>query len=207
MKPLSYTADETYLINIDDNDPVPVDKPGIYHFQLDTLNPEGLTFFFFDEDFPLLTSADNLLQSVRYLTTREEFSKISQSRDIKAAVDEFWLSKAGNRERARLLIKTYYGRVQTANRLFTSYLEGWKTDRGLVYVIFGTPNSVYKNSLTETWMYNQTSGQSTLSFTFEKKKNPFTDNDYMLRRNPWYDLPWFRAVEIWRDGRVYNDTY
>lgn len=204
---LSYVADESYLISVDESDPIPLEKTGIYHFQYDTMVAEGYSFFVFNEDFPRLTNVNGLLESVRYLTTREEFSKISSSKNIKAAVDEFWIDKAGNRERARELIKAYYGRVQTANRLFTSYLEGWKTDRGLIFVIFGTPGTVYRSNNTETWLYSQTAGQPTLSFVFEKKKNPFTDNDFMLRRNPYYDIPWYRAVETWRDGRIYNDSY
>lgn len=204
---LSYVANESFLIEVDETDPIPLQKPGIYHFQYDTMVMEGYSFFIFNEDFPKLTNVGGLLESVRYLTTREEFSKISASTNIKAAVDAFWIDKAGNRERARELIKAYYGRVQTANRLFTSYLEGWKTDRGLIFVIFGTPGTVYRGNNTETWLYSQTAGQPTLSFVFEKKKNPFTDNDFMLRRNAYYDIPWYRAVETWRDGRIYNDSY
>ncbi|MFN5324652.1 MAG: GWxTD domain-containing protein [Bacteroidota bacterium] len=204
---LSYVANESYLIDIGGTDPIPLDKPGMYHFQFDTLVPEGYTFHVFDEDFPRLTHVGGLLESVRYLTTREEFARINSSKNIKASVDEFWLSKAGNRERAKELIKSYYGRVQTANRLFTSYMEGWKTDRGLIYVIFGTPGTVYRGNDSETWLYSQTAGQPTLSFVFEKKKNPFTSNDFMLRRSIYYDLPWYRAVETWRDGRIYNDSY
>ena len=204
---LSYIGSESYLIKVDETDPIPLEKPGIYHFQFDTLVPEGYTFFIFNEDFPKLTQVAGLLESVRYLTTREEFARISNSKNIKAAVDEFWIDKAGNRERARELIKAYYGRVQTANRLFTSYLEGWKSDRGLIFVIFGSPGTVYRSDNTETWLYSQTAGQPTLNFVFEKKKNPFTDNDFMLRRNPYYDIPWYRAVETWRDGRIYNDSY
>jgi GWxTD domain-containing protein len=204
---LSYVADESYLIELNESDPIPLEKPGIYHFQYDTLIAEGYSFFIFNEDFPRLTNVNGLLESIRYLTTREEFSKIASSKNVKAAVDDFWIEKAGNRERARELIKAYYGRVQTANRLFTSYLEGWKSDRGLIFVIFGSPGTVYRGNNNETWLYSQTAGQSTLSFVFEKKKNPFSDNDFMLRRNPYYDIPWYRAVEIWRDGRIYNDSY
>lgn len=206
-KVLSYVADETYLIDVDETDPIPLNKHGIYHFQYDTLVPEGYTFFVFNEDFPRLTNVSGLIESVRYLTTKEEFAKINNSKNIKAAVDEFWLSKAGNRERARELIKAYYSRVQTANRLFSSYMEGWKTDRGLIYVIFGSPGTVYRGTDTETWLYSQTAGQPTLSFVFEKKRNPFTTNDYMLRRSSYFDIPWYRAVETWRDGRIYNDSY
>jgi len=207
QKPLSYKADETYLIDLGKDTTIRLSKPGIYHFQYDTLVKEGLTLFRFEEDFPRLTSAENLIESIRFLTTREEFDKILVSPDKKQAVDEYWLAMAGNRERARVLIKSYYSRVQNANNFFTSYLEGWKTDRGLIYIIFGPPSSIYRNDETETWNYSQINNYGPLSFTFEKIKNPFTSSDYKLRRSNYYELPWYRAVDSWRDGRVVNDSY
>ena len=32
-----------------------------------------------------------------------------------------------------------------------------------------------------------------------------TDEDYILNRSQIYDAAWYKAVEIWRFGRVYND--
>lgn len=206
-RPLSYKSDKTLVLNKEMDDIVIADYPGIYHFQFDTLIQEGYTFFYFDEDFPRLTSATGLIESIRYLTTREEYSKIQTSKNKKEAVDDFWLQLGGNRERARLLIKSYYSRVQLTNRFFTSYVEGWKTDRGLIYIIFGPPASVYRSSDSESWNYSSNSYYGTLNFTFDKIKNPFTDNDYKLRRNKYYEIPWYKAVDSWRDGRVVNDNY
>jgi len=206
-KPLSYKSDVSYLIDLKKGESIVLDKPGIYHFQYDTLIKEGFTFFRFEADFPRLTSAENLIESIRFLTTREEFDKILVSSNKKQAVDEYWLSMAGNRERARVLIKNYYSRVQYANNFFTSYLEGWKTDRGLIYIIFGPPASIYRNNQTENWNYSQINNYGPLSFTFDKINNPFSSSDYQLRRNNYYELPWYRAVDSWRDGRVVNDNY
>lgn len=206
-KVLSYKADHTYVINMENPEEIELSQPGIYHFQYDTLIREGLTLFRFEEDFPRLTSAENLIESIRFLTTRDEFDKILVSQDKKKAVDEYWLSMAGNRERARVLIKSYYSRVQHANNLFTSYFEGWKTDRGLIYIIFGPPSAIYRNNLTETWNYSQVNNYGPLSFTFDKLNNPFSSNDYQLRRSNYYELPWYKAVDSWRDGRVVNDNY
>ena len=206
-KPLSYRADKSYYIDFEKGVPIVLDQPGIYHFQYDTLIKEGLTLFRFEEDFPRLTSADNLIESIRFLTTREEYDKILVSTDKKQAVDEYWLSMAGNRERARVLIKSYYSRVQHANNFFTSYLEGWKTDRGLIYIIFGPPSSIYRNIESESWNYSQINNYGPLSFTFDKINNPFSSNDYQLRRSSYYELPWYKAVDSWRDGRVVNDSY
>ncbi|MBL0343164.1 MAG: GWxTD domain-containing protein [Bacteroidetes bacterium] len=207
VRPLSYIGDEVSSIDLSKSELLTLDKPGIYHLQFDTLTKEGLTLFRFDEDFPRLTSAENLIESIRFLTTREEFDKIVGSADKKQAVDSYWLSMAGNRERARVLIRSYYSRVQTANMLFTSYLEGWKSDRGLIYIIFGPPNTVYRTNKNENWNYSQTYNYGPLNFTFEKVFNPFSTNDYELRRSSYYEMPWYRAIDSWRDGRVVNDNY
>ena len=194
------------IIDLASEEPVYLDKTGIYHFQYDTLVKEGLTVFRFEEDFPRLTAAESLIESIRFLTTREEYDKIRSSTDKKQAVDEYWLSMAGNRERARVLIRSYYSRVQYANFFFTSYFEGWKTDRGLIYIIFGPPSSIYRDNDSESWNYSQVNNYGPLSFTFDRINNPFSPNDYRLRRSIYYELPWYRAVDTWRDGRVVNES-
>lgn len=207
VKPLSYISDEVRLIDLSQREEIVLEKLGMYHFQFDTMQKEGFTFFRQEEDFPLLTSATGLIESIRYLTTRQEYDKILNSADKKQAVDSYWLSMAGNRERARNLIKSYYSRVQFANRMFSSHVEGWKSDRGIIYIIFGPPATVYRSDETETWSYSQNSYYGSLNFNFDKLLNPFSDNDYKLRRNSYYEIPWYRAVDSWRDGRVVNDTY
>jgi len=206
-KLLSYSSDQTTMLDLNEDNRIKVTRPGIYHFQFDTMVKEGYTFFYFEEDFPNLTNAESLIESIRYLTTREEFSKILSSKDRKQAVDDFWLKLGGNRERARILIKNYYSRVQYANRFFTSYYEGWKTDRGLIYIIFGPPASVYRTDVSESWNYSSNSYYGSLTFTFDKLSNPFTDNDFTLRRSNYFEIPWYKAVDSWRDGRVVNDNY
>ena len=48
---------DNVVIDLEKREPILLDKPGIYHFQYDTLIKEGLTLFRFEEDFPRLTSA------------------------------------------------------------------------------------------------------------------------------------------------------
>ncbi len=206
QKPLSYKAWNTTVLDWPLISPVILDEPGIYHFQFDTMVREGLTLFVFEEGFPKLNSHESLIESIRFITNREEYDKMRNSRDIRDAIENFWLEMSGNRERARVLIKSYYSRVQLANIFFSSYCEGWKTDRGLIYIIFGPPSSMYLTKTTENWNYSQNYNYGPLNFTFDKLKNPFSSNDYKLRRSPYYEIPWYRAVDSWRDGRVVNET-
>ncbi|MBL6872305.1 MAG: GWxTD domain-containing protein [Flavobacteriales bacterium] len=176
---------------------------GFVFFQLDTLNDLGFTLFNFHNDYPLLKSAEQLIPPLRYLTTKDEFDLLVSSINPKVAVDKYWLSNATSKERARTLIRVYYSRVEFANKLFSCHLEGWKTDRGMISIIFGTPSytSLVRNS--EVWIYGDENNIHSLKFVFDQKPNPFSSNDFVLSRNYSYKNPWYRAVESWRNGKVY----
>ncbi len=204
-KPLDYKADSTFTIELGNDQSFQFTKKGIYHFQSDTTGRQGLTLFIFDSGYPELTDTKQLLEPLRYLTTRREYEALTKEPDSKKAVDEYWLSLAGNQDRGRELIRKYYTRVEEANKLFTSYHEGWKTDRGLIYIIFGSPNIVYKSSTTESWIYGEVKNVLSVTFNFTKTQNPFTDNDYSLIRSPSYETTWYTAVDVWRQGRVFKE--
>ena len=82
-------------------------------------------------------------------------------------------------------------------------MEGWKSDRGIIYIIFGVPNVVYKHKNYENWIYGEENNMMSLSFVFHKVDNPITDNDFVLSRSPVFKNNWFRAVDSWRSGRIY----
>src|SRR5205085_2026998 len=81
------------------------------------------------------------------------------------------LGIGGSNERARELLKRYYGRVKEANRNFTSYCEGWKTDRGMIFIIFGPPVNVYHSRRDEVWVYGNEANPGALRFIFNKLEN------------------------------------
>jgi GWxTD domain-containing protein len=202
----SYKADSMYAVQLNDSGFVKLNlnEKGFYHFQQDTAKQEGLTLFIYKGNYPEITHVDQLTEPLRYLTSTLEFSNIVNSDDIKSAVDYFWLDKCGSKERARETIKQYYSRVEKANKLFSSFVEGWKTDRGMIAIIFGEPHSISRSVDSETWFYNKERAYSYITFSFIKVKNPFTDNDYILSRDPGFKPQWYRAVESWRQGRAYN---
>jgi GWxTD domain-containing protein len=201
----NFKPDSEFTLQTDDAIPLNFIEEGIYHFQTDTGNYEGLSLYRFKEGFPAVTTPDRMIETIRYLTSRKEFEEIGSSDSRKGAVDKFWLDIGGNQDRTRILIKKYYSRIQEANRHFTSFTEGWRTDRGMIYIVFGPPNFVYKNSVSENWVYGQPNNALSLNFFFTRVNNPFTDNDFTLSRAPIYESNWYRAVDLWRQGRVYND--
>lgn len=183
---------------------LPVKSKGIYHIVADSSGMEGLTLFRFDESYPNITEAYQMVTPLRYISSNDEFQKLITSKNPKQDVDDFWITAStGSKDRARELIHSYYNRIQDANRYFTSYEEGWKTDRGMIYLIFGPPNSIYRSSEGETWTYGEERNYMALSFSFIKLDNPFSDNDYALQRSANYRNLWYNAVDLWREGRIY----
>ena len=200
QKTFQYAPDSLYSIPVT-NGITPALKflyKGFYNYRSDTSQTEGFTIFRFYDGYPKITTAEQMLLSLRYLTGKNEYDDLVLKKNKKEAVEDFWLELAGNPERAKEMIKSYYNRVQDANRLFTSYLEGWKTDRGIIYIVYGIPNIVYKNKDIETWTYGEDRNMLSISFNFTKVTNPFTDNDYSLSRSPAYKDGWYLAVDNWR---------
>jgi len=196
----SYKSDEWKRLGFEDQTTLMLDRQGIYHYQWDTLSMSGLSIFVFNEDFPLHTRAVQLIGPIRYITSQKEYDEIISSEDVKSSIDNFWIQKAGSFDRGRKLISTYYSRVQDANVLFTSYFEGWKTDRGMVYIVFGEPETVYRSEEFEDWTYSYGFDRKLL-FSFRKMQNPFSENDFELERQKIFESPWYYAVEEWRKGR------
>jgi GWxTD domain-containing protein len=173
-------------------------KPGIYHIQADTSQPEGYTLFFFREHYPKISEPGLMILATRYLATSREYKALISSENNKKAIDKFWLDITGNPERARILIREYYTRVEQVNRLFYTHKPGWKTDRGMIYIIMGPPQVVYRSNNVETWIYGESEQYNALKLDFTKVNNPFTNNDYSLNRSPIYKDEWFFAIDVWR---------
>lgn len=164
----------------------------------------GFAIFKSSKDFPKITSGFGLVAPLRFICSNDEYSELATSENPRKSVESFWIKKCGSKERARELIKQYYSRVNNSNLYFTSYIEGWKTDRGMVSIIYGRPTTIIKRKNVETWHYGSQNSSSSLSFTFEKVENPLSSNDFRLMRNINFKPSWYRALEFWRAGRVYT---
>jgi len=184
------------------------DEPGIYHFAIEENSRyTGLSLFQYPDEFPEVNNAQEMLEPLRFITSRKEYAKMAKYQDLKKAVDEFWLSTTNDPEKAKKLVKGYYNRVENANYYYTSYKEGWKTDRGIIYIVFGPPGIVYRSLTGESWSYGEQSNFKSLTFNFSKINNPFTNNDYVLQRSSIYKNPWYRAIDSWRQGKVASLDY
>ena len=204
-QPFQYKADSTFVMQLSAKGEVDFTMPrnGFYHFQVDTTKREGFTLYNFKDAFPEVKNAEGMILPLRYITSREEYDALSTSVNKKADVEKFWLDCTGNMDRAKEVIRKFYTRVNDANAYFSSYIEGWKSDRGLIYLIYGSPNTIYRTANTETWVYGEESNINSLQYVFVRVNNPFTDNDFSLERSGTYRQSWYMAVDVWRQGRAY----
>jgi GWxTD domain-containing protein len=125
---------------------------------------------------------DSELQYLHEATTEEE----KRRRFL-----EFWSKRDPEPATSRNeLMEEYYGRVAYANQNFGHYLEGWRTDMGMVYIRFGTPDNIERHPFEynvkpyEIWYYYQFNRQ----FIFVDESG---FGDYRLR---------YPTTDLW--GRV-----
>ena len=108
---------------------------------------------------------DEAVDQLVYIASPEEMSYIrkGETRDEKILrFKEFWKKKdAVPSTEENEVFNEYYRRIAFANANFSHYIKGWKTDRGMVYIILGNPNNVdrhpfeYNSKPYEVWDYYQ----------------------------------------------------
>lgn len=195
--------------------PVMFPREGIYLLSPDSLIREGLVLYNFGPDHPTMTSPETMIPPLAYIATQEEMDTMLTAEKQKLALDNFWLRRTGSIERSKELIRIYYNRTLYANYYFTSYKAGWLTDRGMIYIVYGPPDKIYKNPEGESWGYRKPRVKSRwgsrysvedqyLWFNFRKEKNVFSDRDFVLNRASTPISYWDIAVARWREGKVFR---
>ena len=187
-------------ISLNSNDSINLNKEGLYYFHL-TGNKVGHSIIVRDAKYPKFSSIDRLVEGLRYLATEEEYLKMTTSFNKKELFDEFWLNNTKSEAKARRTIKEYFKRVKEANLLFTNYKEGWKTDMGMIYILFGPPSKVFVRTDGIMWIYSKTFELPRVAFLFKQVNTAFTEDHYTLERKAEFQNLWFRTVDLWRSGK------
>lgn len=214
-KTLDYEPEKVVAIPYSDTLPMMFPKEGIYLCTVERTLREGFTFFNMGSSFPAMTSPEIMIEPLAYIASQWEVADLKSSNKPKVALDDFWIQCGGNVDKSRELIRIYYTRVLYSNYYFTSYKEGWRSERGMIYIIYGPPDKVYKTSDGERWGYKKPriksrwGGRYTLSddyvfFNFKKRDNLFSDNDFYLSRSETLVTYWDKAVFSWRKGIVFR---
>jgi GWxTD domain-containing protein len=108
---------------------------------------------------------DKAIDQLRYVARESEMEYMREAKDPtekRRRFLEFWKKRDPDpRTAENELMEEYYARVDYANKNFTHYVEGWRTDRGMVYIYLGAPDNIERypfqsNSKPyEIWYYNQ----------------------------------------------------
>lgn len=110
-----------------------------------------------------VTDLDKAISQMVYIATPDELNKLKDSKNNEEKLRnflEFWKKKdpSPNNEENEVF-NEYFRRVAYANDNFSNYNEGWRTDRGMVYIILGAPNNIdrhpfeYDSKPYEIWEY------------------------------------------------------
>lgn len=172
-------------------------QEGLYLFQTDTTASMGFSYVVKNRSYPKYTTIQTLKEPMIYVTTTEEYNQIETAGEDKAKFDKVVLDFTRDKERAKIFMRNYFRRVELANVFFTSYKEGWKTDRGMVYLIFGPPDEVSRNGGNEVWYYRASSTR----YTFVKVGSVYDADNFVLLRDNRFAEDWYSTIDLWRKSR------
>lgn len=188
---------------------------GVYRMELMLKDSDGSIrmnmardFSIKDSQFPLVSTLNQLAESTIYLSDPDEFRfrKLHENPDsLKRSLDSFWAGFSQSIPRARSTISAYYARVEEANLMFSTFKEGWKTDPGMIYVLFGAPSSIEKTIDGMAWYYPSQSPDYSKVFFFEAVRNPegpLPKHNYILRRHQQYERLTQEQVLRLQQGRL-----
>jgi GWxTD domain-containing protein len=157
-----------------------------------------------DTDYPRITRLRQMCEALVYLATEKEFHAVMDApaeEEKRKQFDNFWLRLGESPPAAANLINQYYTRTEEANRLFSSYKEGWKTDQGMVYIVFGPPQLIEHEYLTERWSYDSGRVFAFHRETARRENVPF--EHWTLQRDALYEPLWEKEIGRWRRGQAF----
>ena len=98
------------------------------------------------------------IQNMRYILDDDEWKKLSKAKsdEQERLFIEYWLSRDPTPEtKENEIMDEYFSRINYSNVNFKTYTDGWKSDMGMIYVLFGPPDDleVYNDPLSR--MYQQ----------------------------------------------------
>lgn len=115
-------------------------------------------------DFPVaIKDIDVAISQLQYIATSEEMDnlrKLKTTSEKEKKFIEFWKKKdpSPGTPRNELMVE-YYNRIKIANERYSHYQEGWRTDMGMVFIIYGNPSNIDRHPFEnqtkpyEVWDY------------------------------------------------------
>lgn len=190
-------------------------KRGNYRFEVNLVGQgtidnkfKGRDFGVKSENFPNIESPEELARPLYYLMTKKNYKKmmaIKNPDSLKKAVDTFWLKHLKSVQKAKSVLKLYYERVEEANKQFSNFKEGWKTDEGMIFILFGPPYYVYSSLNQMQWTYGYDRSDPERNFYFTEHKIPskfYPFQNYVLIRSNNYFTIHYQQIQNWLNGYI-----
>lgn len=103
---------------------------------------------------------------IRSTVEENEFERLKTLEEKRKFMYNFWLKRDNVPSTVVNEYKVdYFKRVNEANKLFKQgFTEGWKTDRGRIYIVYGVPSEIERHSYDaetkayEVWTYDYLEG-------------------------------------------------
>ncbi len=116
------------------------------------------------EQLPMtITDIDRAIAQLRYVARETELDSIragATEEERRTRFLAFWKKRDPDPQTPRNeLMDEYYQRVAYANNNFTTFSEGWKSDRGMIYIRLGAPEQIERHPFDinarpyEIWYY------------------------------------------------------
>jgi GWxTD domain-containing protein len=201
---LKRTPDTSYVFPMLDTAYYNLRQKGMYFVRVDPKQEEGLSLFNFGGSFPQVRTPDELMEPLFYLATLAEYRDLRKESNRKLAVDNYWLKMGNSMEKSRELIRIYYNRVVYSNLYFTSNKEGWKTDQGMIFILFGPPSRIQMTLTGERWFYFARRRNNPIEFRFDRKPDAWSNQILVWVKTTDSQMFWNEAVRSWRNGKVYS---
>ena len=193
MKPLapSILPDSTFSFT----NPIDFDENRFYVVMADSNAVTGVTILNTSPYFPEYKLLSELTSCMFYILNEPERKGFLNSNNLKESFDSFWIKTYITKFRARNAIRNYFNWVEQANRIFSDFKSGWKTDRGMLFIVYGVPDEVYRRDNVEEWYYDEGP-----AFEFTVISTFFSPRTYALRRRQDYEESWYEYIAAIRRG-------
>jgi GWxTD domain-containing protein len=132
--------------------------------KLNTLITSSKSFFLRHIGIPeSIKDLDKAIDQMIYIANSSDLKFIKDATNYEIKLDRFlafWKQRDPNKATIENeIFNEYFRRVEYSNKTFSNYMEGWKSDMGMVYIILGAPNNVdrhpfdYDSKPYEIWEY------------------------------------------------------
>ncbi len=110
----------------------------------------------------LIDNLDDAIEQLKYIASTKVIKDLQKSKpkEKKKKFVKFWKQRDPSPATTENeIMNEYYKRIQYSNEHFSGFMDGWKTDMGMVFILFGPPNDIERHPFEiqskpyEIWYY------------------------------------------------------